>query len=156
MDEDDPFLAVDVLFNECVIECRTRADHRARCVVVARAIAVLRSITGRKAGTALFSAGSSTREEEPRLAVAVAVPDRVHAGRSIRSVQQLVLTVVARLARFVPVPREVFRIGFVCSSWSLFPDHRTTAYGGRDVAIHHDNVVVVIVDVIAPDTRGLD
>jgi hypothetical protein len=90
VNEDDPFLAVDVLSNECVIDCGTFADHRTRHVVDARAVAVLRSITG---AVGALSAVRSTREEEPRFAITVSTPVRVHAGVSIRALQQLALIV---------------------------------------------------------------
>lgn len=149
VNEDDPFLAVDVLSNECVIDCGTFADHRTRHVVDARAVAVLRSITG---AVGALSAVRSTREEEPRFAITVSTPVRVHAGASIRALQQLAPTVATghRLPGFLPVPREVLRIGFVGSSWSLFPHHRAATDGGRDMTIHHDDIVVVVVDVVAP------
>ena len=149
MDEHNPFLALDVLGNECVIECGTLADHRTGHIVDARAVAVLRSITG---AVGAVSAVSSTREEEPRFAVAVSTPARVRAGAPIRALQQLARTVaVWTSVGFLPVPGEVLRIGVVGPSWSMFPHHRAAADGGRDVAIHHDDVVVIVVDVVAPD-----
>ena len=116
---------------------------------------MFRSITGRKAIAALVlvRAGSSAREKEPCLSVTVPVPDRMRSG----TVDQNSATSGFNLGRytarnhFSPVPREILWISFVCSSWTLFPDHRAAADGGWDVAVHHDNVVVVVIDVIAPD-----
>ena len=52
-----------------------------------------------------------------------------------------------------PVTREVLRISIICSGRSLLPNHGTAADGGRDMAIHHNDIVIVVVDVVTPDIK---